>query len=247
MIFNVILNEELDFHYGYHVFYNRFPGFIRPLDSEFVFTIPSPVQTFNGRYGIDFVNGPHYIYQLPMVTLKDFSIFTWYNSGPNSPDNDCIMRLVSTNTSKQIASIPNLVSIIELFVAENGVYESSPGPVAAVEFFDRHKDVLFPFRASSSLPNAIPTNRWVYIGVIVDQTNQQISFYINGTLFNSQALVHNPGLPLILDYGGINMLEIGRNAYNIPFDSHLGSLSIFNHALNSVEVSQEFVRSFLDG
>lgn len=108
-----------------------------------------------------------------MVTLKDFSIFTWYNSGPDPPENDCIVRLVATNTSIHTNSIPNWISIIELFVAEYDIYEFSPGPQAAIELFDRDKDFLFPYRMSASMPNVIPTNQWVYIGVIVDQTNRE--------------------------------------------------------------------------
>ena len=69
-----------------------------------------------------------------------------------------------------------------------------------------------------------------------------VSLSINGSIVHWESIL---GLPV--DYGDIDLIEIGGNVYNHLLEAHLGSVIIYSKALDSAQIRQAFDDSSLEG
>jgi hypothetical protein len=98
---------------------------------------------------------------------------------------------------------------------------------------------------SAALVRSLPLHQWLQLTGTLDDSNDQMSLYLNGQLVSRRITSVRPAKNLVSNIpGGIG---IGNNAgvpssgYNMPFNGLIDEVRVFSRALGADEISQNFI------
>jgi hypothetical protein len=88
--------------------------------------------------------------------------------------------------------------------------------------------------AVSSPNNVWNFNEWVYVAITFE--NQSVKYYVNGASVGSSSVTKTS-----ITYDANNPVFIGKNASGTePFEGNLGNIKVYNRALTSAEIQQNY-------